>query len=143
MGGRNGQLYDRMSRSASRLIGQNVRGLSLYKFPISILTCAHARACTSANSIGFCVIWVCISSSSSSGGKMETQPERNRRNPGVSFSPGKQKQAVRLPGPFHKKRNNPIGLLFPVSCSLWCIQETIPEKSMFRFFRFFVFQLLP
>jgi len=43
------------------------------------------------------------------GGGMETNPERTRRNPGVPFPPGKQKQAVRLPGPFHEKRNNPTG----------------------------------
>ena len=32
---------------------------------------------------------------------------------------------------------------FLVSCSLGCTQETIPEKSVFRFFQIFVFQLLP
>jgi len=32
---------------------------------------------------------------------------------------------------------------FLVSCSLGCTQETIPEKSVFRFVQFFVFQLLP
>ena len=33
--------------------------------------------------------------------------------------------------------------LFLVSCSLGCTRETMPEKSLFRFFQFFVFQLLP
>jgi len=31
---------------------------------------------------------------------IETKPERNLEIPGVSFPLGKQKQAVRLPGPF-------------------------------------------
>jgi hypothetical protein len=50
-----------MSRSASRLTGQNVKELTSY------LRCGlarNARAYPSARSIGFCVIWVCISSSS-------------------------------------------------------------------------------
>ena len=57
------KLYDRMSRSASKLTGQNVRGLhtSYLRFWLA----RNARAYTSFRSIGFCVIWVCISSSSS------------------------------------------------------------------------------
>jgi hypothetical protein len=43
-------------------------------------------------------------------GGIETKPERNLGNPGVSFPPEKQKHTVRLPGRFHGKRNIYVGL---------------------------------
>jgi len=60
----------------------------------------NARAYTSARSIGFCVIWVCISSSSSSRrtrgptAKVGIMPPRKREKERKRKSPRKQKAAV-------------------------------------------------
>jgi len=43
-------------------------------------------------------------------GGIETKPERNLGNPGVSFPPEKQKHTVFLPGQFHGKWNIHVGL---------------------------------
>ena len=59
-----GQLYGRMSRSASRLTGQNVRGLSLHTLPIYgfDLRATHARtlllAALASLSFGFVLVRV-------------------------------------------------------------------------------------
>jgi hypothetical protein len=59
--------------------------------------------------------------SSTFGGGMET------RNLGVSFPPGKQKEAARLPGPFHEKRNNPIELF-----SRFLVHSGAPKKQSLK-----------
>jgi len=58
---------------------------------------------------------------------MKTNPQRTRRNPGVLFPPGKQKQAVHLPGPFHEKRNNPTGLF-----SRFLVHSGAPKKQSLK-----------
>ena len=57
-----GQLYDRMSRSASRLTGQNVRGLYALPFYDLDLRASHARtllpAALSSVPFGFVLVRV-------------------------------------------------------------------------------------
>ena len=76
------------------------------------------------------------------GGGIETKPERNIGNPGVSFPPGKQKHAVRMPGPFHEKRNNHIGLFSRFLVHLGapgkqCLKSPCFVSSNFSCFNFF------
>ena len=61
------------------------------------------------------------------GGGIETKPERNLRNPGVSFPPEKQKHAVRLPGQFHGKRNVHVGLF-----SWFLVHSGAPRKQSLK-----------
>jgi len=60
-------------------------------------------------------------------GGIETKPERNLRNPGVSFPPEKQKHAVRLPGQFHGKRNVHVGLF-----SWFLVHSGAPRKQSLK-----------
>jgi len=60
------------------------------------------------------------------GGGIETKPERNVGNPRALFPHGKQKQAVRPPGPFHEKRNNHIGLF-----SRFLVHSGAPSRKQF------------
>jgi len=76
------------------------------------------------------------------GGGIETKPERNIGNPGVSFPPGKQKHAVRMPGPFHEKRNNHTGLFSWFLVHLGapgkqCLKSPCFVSSNFSCFNFF------
>jgi hypothetical protein len=74
--GRLEELFDRMARRVAILDGHGLLGRcrSLVMaspswpavWPYLIEQPRHARAYTSVRSIGFCALWVCISSSSSS-----------------------------------------------------------------------------